>query len=107
MRVNRLLLTLPLALVLFVGVIAAVLSAGLLMWKAEATPLAGSVEPFTVNKSVSPVLKAGCMFERRAAALIYRSRTISDKNHVRRSVWSIQTSIMLAVATSLCFSHTS
>ena len=48
-------------LVLFVGVIAAMLSAGLLMWKAEATPLAGSVEPFTV-KSVSPVLEAGCMF---------------------------------------------
>ena len=37
----------------------------------------------------------------------YRSRTISDKNHVRRSVWSIQTSIKLAVATSLYFSHTS
>lgn len=49
-------------LVLFVSVIASVLSAGLLMWKAEATPLAGSVEPFTVNKSVSPVLEAGCMF---------------------------------------------
>ena len=42
-------------LVLFVGVIAAMLSAGLLMWKAEATPLAGSVEPFTINQSVSPV----------------------------------------------------
>jgi hypothetical protein len=37
----------------------------------------------------------------------YKSRTISDKNHVRRSVWSIQTSIKLAVATSLYFSHTS
>src|SRR5579859_421529 len=37
----------------------------------------------------------------------YRSRTISDKNQVRRSVWSIQTSIKLAVATSLYFSHTS
>jgi len=49
-------------LVLFVGVIAAMLSAGLLMWKAEATPLAGSVEPFTINQSVSPVLKAGCKF---------------------------------------------
>lgn len=49
-------------LVLFVSVTASVLSAGLLMWKAEAMPLAGSVEPFTVNKSVSPVLKAGCMF---------------------------------------------
>ncbi len=44
-------------LVLFVSVIASVLSAGLLMWKAEATPLAGSVEPFTVNQSVSPVLR--------------------------------------------------
>ena len=49
-------------LVLLVSVTATVLSAGLLMWKAEATPSAGSVEPFTVNKSVSPVLKAGCMF---------------------------------------------
>ena len=48
--------------VLFVSVTASVLSAGLLMWKAEATPLAGSVEPFTINQSVSPVLKAGCMF---------------------------------------------
>lgn len=32
-------------LVLFVSVTASVLSAGLLMWKAEAMPLAGSVEP--------------------------------------------------------------
>jgi hypothetical protein len=31
----------------------------------------------------------------------YRPRMISDKNHVRRSVSSIQTSIKLVVATSL------
>src|SRR5438552_14942457 len=35
-----------------------------------------------------------------------RSRFISDRNQVRRSVSSIQTSIRLAVATSRCSSHT-
>ena len=40
-------------------------------------------------------------------AVSQRSRIISDKNHVRRSVSSIQVSIKLAVATSLCRSQTS
>src|SRR5881396_4008499 len=35
-----------------------------------------------------------------------RPRFISDRNQVRRSVSSIQTSIRLAVATSRCSSHT-
>src|SRR3984885_104585 len=36
-----------------------------------------------------------------------RPCTTSDRNHVRRSVWSIQTSISLAVATSLYLSQVS
>src|SRR6266705_3707389 len=39
--------------------------------------------------------------------LINDHRTFSDKNHVLRSVSSIQFSIKLAVATSLCISQTS
>ena len=38
---------------------------------------------------------------------VQMSRTVSDKNQDRRSVSSIQTSIKLAVATSLCRSQTS
>src|SRR3989442_8077762 len=38
--------------------------------------------------------------------LLHTPRTISDKNQVRRSVWSIQVSIKLAVATSPCSSQT-
>lgn len=49
-------------LALFATVTAAVLFAGLLVWKAEATPLTGFVDPFAVNKSYSPVQKASCMF---------------------------------------------
>ena len=49
-------------LALVATVTAAVLFAGLLVWRAEATPLTGSVEPFARNKSYSPVQKAGCMF---------------------------------------------
>jgi hypothetical protein len=48
-------------LALFTTVIAAMLFAGVLVWKAEATPLTGSVAPFAA-KSYSPVLKAGCVF---------------------------------------------
>ena len=43
-------------------VIAAVLFAGVLVWKAEATPLSGSVDPLAVTKSHSLVQNAGCMF---------------------------------------------
>jgi hypothetical protein len=49
-------------LALFATVTATVLFAGLLVWRAEATPLSGSVEPFAVSKSYSPVQKASCMF---------------------------------------------
>jgi hypothetical protein len=49
-------------LALVATVTAAVLFAGLLVWRAEATPLTGSVEPFALNKSYSPVQKAACMF---------------------------------------------
>ena len=48
-------------LALFTTVIAAMLFAGVLVWKAEATPLTGSVEPFAA-KSHSLVQNAGCMF---------------------------------------------
>jgi len=43
-------------------VIAAMLFAGVLVWKAEATPLSGSVDPLTVTKSHSLVQNAACMF---------------------------------------------
>ena len=48
-------------LALFTTVIAAMLFAGVLVWKAEATPLTGSVEPFAA-KSHSLVQNASCMF---------------------------------------------
>ena len=35
---------------------------GVLMWKAEATPLAGAASSLAVAKSYSAVEKAGCMF---------------------------------------------
>jgi len=35
---------------------------GLLVWGAEATPLAGAVDTLAATKSLSPVHKAGCMF---------------------------------------------
>jgi hypothetical protein len=47
-----------LRLVLFTTV--AVLVAGLLVWKAEATPLAA--DPLVAGKIYSPVLKASCKF---------------------------------------------
>ena len=43
-------------------VIVAVLFAGLLVWRAEATPLSGSVAPLAVSTIHSPVQKAACMF---------------------------------------------
>ncbi len=46
----------------FATVTAAVLFAGVLAWRAEATPLTGSVDPLAVNKSYSAVQKASCMF---------------------------------------------
>ena len=49
-----------LALVLFVMVAAMV--AGLMTWRAEATPLTGTADSLAVLKSYSTVQKAGCMF---------------------------------------------
>jgi hypothetical protein len=49
-----------LALVLFV--MAAAMVAGLPTWKAEATPLTGTVDSLAVIKGYSTVQKAGCMF---------------------------------------------
>ncbi len=40
---------------------AAVLLAGLLMWKAEATTLTAAIRPLAMAKSYSPVQKAGCL----------------------------------------------
>jgi hypothetical protein len=45
-------------------------------------------------------------FDYRCQLLTWTEPTISETNHVRCSVSSIQFSIRLAVATSLCFSHT-
>src|SRR2546423_15346984 len=47
-----------------------------------------------------------CNFSFLLGAYCCRPRFISDRNQVRRSVSSIQTSIRLAVATSRCSSHT-
>lgn len=41
---------------------AAVLVAGFLVWKAEATPLTGSVDPSALGGTYLPVVKAACMF---------------------------------------------
>ena len=43
-------------------VIAVVLFAGLLVWRAEATPLSGSVDPLAVTKSHSLTQNASCKF---------------------------------------------
>jgi hypothetical protein len=48
-----------LALLLFVT---AAIVAGGLTWKAEATPLAGTLDSLAVIKGFSTVQKAGCMF---------------------------------------------
>jgi hypothetical protein len=40
----------------------AVTVAGVLMWKAEASPLTGTVDSLAVIKGYSTVQKAGCMF---------------------------------------------
>ena len=49
-------------LALFTTVIAAMLFAGVLVWKAEATPLTGSVRAARAAKSHSLVQNASCMF---------------------------------------------
>ena len=47
---------------LALSLIAAVTVAGLLMWKAEATPLTGALATHAVTGGYSAVQKAGCMF---------------------------------------------
>lgn len=47
---------------LVLGMTSAMMLAGVLMWKAEATPLAGATNSLAVIKSYSAVQKAGCMF---------------------------------------------
>jgi len=47
---------------LVLSVTAAVVVAGLLMWKAEATPLTGALGAHAFTGSYSAVQKAGCMF---------------------------------------------
>lgn len=44
----------------FATVTAAVLLSGVMAWKAEATPLTGSVEPLVMSKGAAE--KASCMF---------------------------------------------
>jgi Tfp pilus assembly major pilin PilA len=46
----------------FATVTAAVLLSGVMVWKAEATPLTGSVEPLVMSKGMSAAEKASCMF---------------------------------------------
>src|SRR5438128_1001301 len=64
-----------------------------------------------IDVDVSSVFFSGsyvchCNFSFLLMVYCCRLRFISDKNQVRRSVSSIQTSIRLAVATSRCSSHT-
>jgi hypothetical protein len=47
---------------LVLGMTSAMMLAGVLMWKAEATPLAGASTSLAVIKSYSAVQKAGCVF---------------------------------------------
>jgi hypothetical protein len=47
---------------LVLGMSSAMILAGVPMWKAEATPLAGATNSLAVIKSYSAVQKAGCMF---------------------------------------------
>ena len=47
---------------LVLGMTSAMTLAGVLMWKAEATPLARATNSLAVIKSYSAVQKAGCMF---------------------------------------------
>ena len=49
-------------LLLILSMTAAVTVAGLLMWKAEATPLTGALSTHAVTGGYSAVQKAGCMF---------------------------------------------
>ena len=49
-------------LLLVLSTTAAVTLAGLLMWRAEATPLTGAADPLAVTHGYSSVQKAGCMF---------------------------------------------
>jgi hypothetical protein len=46
----------------FATVTVAVLFAGALAWKAEATPLTGSVEPLVMTKGITAAENASCMF---------------------------------------------
>jgi hypothetical protein len=47
---------------LVLSMTAAMLVAGLLVWKAEATPLTAATAPLAAGKTHSDVLKAGCIF---------------------------------------------
>jgi hypothetical protein len=49
-------------LLLVLSMTAAVTIAGLLMWRAEATPLTGALGTHAVTGGYSAVQKAGCMF---------------------------------------------
>ncbi|MCJ7597086.1 MAG: hypothetical protein MUO41_00355 [Methyloceanibacter sp.] len=55
-------------LLLVLGMTSAMTLAGVLMWQAEATPLAGATNSLAVIKSYSTVQKAGCMFGTRRCA---------------------------------------
>ena len=47
---------------LVLGLTAAVVVSGVLIWKAEATPLTGAADSLGVIKGYSAVQKVGCMF---------------------------------------------
>ena len=49
-------------LLLVLSMTAALTVAGLLMWRAEATPLTGAAHSLAATSSYSAVQKAGCMF---------------------------------------------
>jgi hypothetical protein len=49
-------------LLLVLSMTAAVTIAGLLMWRAEATPLTGALDTHLVTGASSAVQKVGCMF---------------------------------------------
>jgi hypothetical protein len=49
-------------MLLVLSLTAAATVGGILMWKAEATPLAGAASSLAAVKSYSTIQKAGCMF---------------------------------------------
>jgi hypothetical protein len=49
-------------IVLLLGMTAAMTVAGVMMWRAEATPLTGAANSLAVIRGYSTVHKAGCMF---------------------------------------------